>query len=159
LQDIYKSCFQDLFGVAHALGTMEQVENYIAYESAKADSFESNYYEPCGWRGNFIRVNLKAVREGKISAKELALAFMASANNTESVDLHSWLTEWQQIESIVREIYPNMEGFARDSATIRALIFEGRYVMHHSREYNNYYSPHYRIISKDQFIKLKDRLK
>ena len=84
LQDIYKSCFQDCFGVAHALGSAEQVENYIAYESAKAESFESDYFESCGWRGDFVRVNLKAVREGKISVSDLAQAFIASSVAAES---------------------------------------------------------------------------
>ena len=159
LQDIYKSCFQDCFGVAHALGSAEQVENYIAYESAKAESFENDYFESCGWRGDFVRVNLKAVREGKISVSDLAQAFIASSVAAESYDLQHWQSEWQQIERAVRELYPDLEGFERDSTNIATLISNGNYVMHHSKVYNEAYTPHYRIVSREQFDKLKDRLK
>lgn len=159
LQDIYKSCFQDRFGVAHALGSAEQVANYIAYECTKAERFENDYIENCGWRGNFVRVNLKAVREGRISVDELAEAFIESAKAVENFELHSWLQEWQQIERAVREINPDLAGFERDSATIATLISSGNYVMHHSRRYNEAYAPHYRIVSREQYNKLKDKLK
>ena len=64
--------FQDCFGVAHALADRERVVVYIVRQAQSATRFEEQYYEPCGWRGDFIRINIKAVAEGKISAEELA---------------------------------------------------------------------------------------
>ena len=132
---------------------------YIVRESQTATRFEEQYAEPCGWRGNFIRINLKAVVEGKISAEELADAFIASVVAVNEEDLASWQTEWADIERAVVEHYPTLEGFEEDSATIAALISDGKYVKHHSRKYNEVYSPHYRIVSREQYEKLKHKLK
>ena len=84
---------------------------------------------------------------------------MASTVAIEEADLQSWSSEWQQIERAVRELYPNLEGFERDSATIATLLSEGKYVMHHSKVYNSTYTPHYRIVSREEYDKRKDRLK
>ena len=47
LQDVYKSYFQDYFGVAHLLGSREQVYNYICSELGASDYVEGGrYYEP-----------------------------------------------------------------------------------------------------------------
>ena len=127
--------------------------NYIIRECEGATSFEEAYAEPCGWRGDFIRINIKAVAEGKISAEELADAFIASAATVNATDLESWQREWTDIERAVAELYPTLEGFHADSEAIAALIAEGKYVMHHSRKYNKHYTPHYRIVSKEQYEK------
>lgn len=97
--------------------------------------------------------------EGKISAQELADAFIASAVAVSETDIDIWRAEWLEIERIVRKLYPTLEGMDSDSATIAQLISEGKYVMHHSAEYNQHYSPHYRIVSREQYEKLKHKLK
>lgn len=66
---------------------------YIKRETEGATCFETDYAEPCGWRGNFVRINLKAVAEGKISAETLADAFMASAIEITDDDLEAWKRE------------------------------------------------------------------
>lgn len=133
--------------------------DYIARECEGATRFEKSYTEPCGWRGDFIRINLKAVTEGKITAEELADAFIASAVDVNPTNLEAWRAEWAEIERVVTELYPTLEGFQADSEAIAALIAEGKYVMHHSRKYNEHYAPHYRIVSREQYEKLKDKLK
>jgi hypothetical protein len=45
----------------------------------------------------------------------------------------------------------DMENVAEDSAEIEALIQGGDYVMHHSKRFNDYYQPHYRIIERNIF--------
>ena len=44
-------------------------------------------------------------------------------------------------------------------ALAAALLAEGKYVMHHSRKYNRLYAPHYRIVSRKEYEKLKTILK
>lgn len=132
---------------------------YIKRETEGATSFENNYAEPCGWRGNYVRINLKAVAEGKISAQTLADAFMASAIEITDEDLEAWKREWQDIEGAVKALYPNLEDFEADSKAIAQLLSEGKYVMHHSSQYNAAYAPHYRIVSRNEYEKLKNRLK
>lgn len=122
-------------------------------------TFETDYAEPCGWRGNFVRINLKAVAEGKISAEALADAFMASAIEVTEADLEAWKCEWQNIERAVMTLYPTLEGLEEDSKAIAQLLSEGKYVMHHSCHYNAAYTPHYRIVSRKEYEKLKTILK
>ena len=78
LQDVYKSFFQDYFGVAHLLAEREKVKSYIEYETNSATEFDSTLYEPCGWRGNFVRVNLLAIKKGYIDSNALTDAFIKS---------------------------------------------------------------------------------
>ena len=151
LQDVYKSFFQDYFGVAHMLAGREKVKGYIEYETSSTTEFDSTLYEPCGWRGNFIRVNLLAVKKGYISCDVLTDAFIRSREASCDSVTGEWLDEWQQILTATRRIAPEMENFERDSALIAEKLAEGKYMMHHSRQYNEHYHPHYRIIHKSIF--------
>ena len=153
LQDVYKSCFQDHFGVAHLLADRERVKGYIEYELASADSLCGAYYEPCGWRGNFVRVNLLAVRDGYISTDELTDAFMASAAYSSNEVTEAWLTEWNTILRIIKKrgFDTKMADFAADSLRLAKLLGEGKYVMHHSEAFGRAYHPHYRIVHRSLF--------
>lgn len=152
LQDVYKSCFQDYFGVAHLLGSREQVYNYICKE-LEADDYEkgSRYYESCGWQGNYYRVYLKAIKEGYITADMLTDAFMSSAPEVAPQVTDKWVAQWNMIETVVRTHYPDLYNIEDDSKTIREMLMQGKYVMHHSRRFNATYHPHYRIIRSDIF--------
>ncbi|MBR5331693.1 MAG: hypothetical protein IKV32_00125 [Muribaculaceae bacterium] len=152
LQDVYKSCFQDYFGVAHLLGSREQVYNYICKE-LEADDYVagSRYYEKCGWNVNHYRVYLNAIKEGYITADILADAFMASAPEEAPQVTEQWVNQWQVIEKIVRECYPDLYNLDVDSNAISEMLSQGKYVMHHSRRFNAAYHPHYRIIRRDIF--------
>lgn len=151
LQDIYKSFFQDYFGVAHMLPDSVTVRNYILYELSMTEEIDSNYYEPCGWRNNFYRVNLSAIRNGKIDVNELANAFMASLPYSRTLVDEEWKKEWEIIQNTVRELHPTLAGFKSDSAMIAKMLQQGKYVIHHSDEYSRCYHPHYRIVHKSIF--------
>ena len=151
LQDVYKSFFQDYFGVAHMLAERDKVKSYIEYETNSATEFDSTLYEPCGWRGNFVRVNLLAIKNGYISCDALADAFIKSREASCDSVTGEWLGEWQQIMVATRRAVPTMENFQHDSALIAKNLAEGKYMMHHSRQYNEYYHPHYRIIHRSIF--------
>lgn len=151
LQDIYKTMFQDRFGVAHMLAPREHVKEYIATEAQRANGDTQHYTEACGWRGDYIRVDLRAIRDGIISADELTDAFMASAElgieiTTESIE--AWQREWNEIVRVCHPILSRLDGFKRDSSAIVQLIANGNYVMHHSEVYNANYAPHYRIVHR-----------
>lgn len=153
LQDIYKSCFQDHFGVAHLLADRERVKGYIEYELATADSLVAAYYEPCGWRGNFVRVNLSVVRDSHLTADELTDAFIASAAYSSNEVTEAWLTEWQTMLRLIKEKGQDRQlcGFSADSTELARLLGEGKYVMHHSASFRDAYHPHYRIIHRSVF--------
>ncbi len=151
LQDIYKSCFQDYYGVAHLLSDRESVKRYIEYELSNADSLVNSYYEPCGWRGEFIRVNLSAIRDGRITTDMLVDAFMASAEFSMKNSTEEWKILWQDVMNEARRTSPALKNFSEDSIAIAALLERGEYVMHHSKEYREAHHPHYRIIHRTLF--------
>lgn len=152
LQDIYKGCFQDYFGPAHIINDRKTAKSYILSELATADTLGGDYYEPCGWRRQYYRVNLSVVRDGLIDIDRLVDAFVKSAQG-EPTFTHEWSEEWNTIQQIVRERYPALQGFSKDSLQIARLLSEGNYVMHHSSIFNEYYCPHYRIVHCDIFNK------
>lgn len=153
LQDIYKGSFQDVFGPAHLLTNREAVENYINREIETAESLEGEDYVPCGWQGNFYQVNLKVIADGRIPMDDFVDAFMASANGIDTTLTQAWLDEWKLLQQATRKIVPHLQGFKEDSTLLANLLKQGKYVVHHSRKFNQHYHPHYRIIRRDLFEK------
>lgn len=153
LQDIYKGSFQDVFGPAHLLTNRETVENYINREIETAESLEGEDYVPCGWQGNFYQVNLKVIADGRIPMDDFVDAFIASANGIDTTLTQAWLEEWELLQQATRKIVPHLQGFKEDSTLLANLLKQGKYVVHHSRKFNQYYHPHYRIIRRDLFEK------
>ena len=153
LQDIYKSCFQDHFGVAHLLADRANVKGYIEYELATAEAFDEAYYEFCGWQGRFVRVNLAVVRDGLMTIDELTDAFMASAEFSSNEVTEAWIGEWHAILEVLcaEGLHEQLPDFASDSARLEQMLSEGRYVMHHSASFRDAYHPHYRIIHRSIF--------
>lgn len=162
LCDIYKSCFQDYFGPAHMIPDCASARSYIQQELAQATTLQGAYYEACGWRGNYYRVNLSVISDSLVSLDKLADAFCNSAPDVTPVVGDEWIAEWEQIMSAVRRVVsdnahriprmtPIITQFASDSAHIATMMSEGKYVLHHSKIYELNYHPHYRIIDKDIF--------
>lgn len=150
LQDIYKGSFQDYFGPAHIVSDREAAKRYILHELATADTLVGSRCEPCGWRGQYYRVNLSVIKDSLVDVDCLVNAFVESAQS-EPTFTSEWTDEWTTIQQVVREVCPMLRGFAEDSTQIARLLSEGHYVMHHSRAFNKHYHPHYRIIRRDIF--------
>lgn len=151
LQDIYKGSFQDVFGPAHILTNREAVIRYINHEIKSAEKFEEADYIPCGWQGNFLQVNLKVIADGRVPLDTFVDAFMASANGIDTTLTQTFVADWELILQAVRTAAPHLEGFSKDSTLLAHLLQEGKYVVHHSRKFNEHYHPHYRIIRRDLF--------
>ena len=153
LQDLYKSMFQDRFGVAHMLGSREAVEAYIEREVQMCDDegVVEGYFEPCGWRGDYVRVDLRAVRDGVMTVETLADIFIRSAEYAPrvcDVALVECAKEWNAILEQCHQRLSVVDGFERDSILLAELIASGKYVVHHSPRYNECYAPHYRIVHR-----------
>ena len=69
LLDIYKSCFQDYMGAEHLVSDKDRVKAYLDEElnTTTLDELMPWYYEPCGIDGNYVRVSIRAVKEGFIT--------------------------------------------------------------------------------------------
>ena len=151
LQDIYKGSFQDVFGPAHILTDRQAVIRYIESELKASTSFEEDDYQPCGWQGNFYQVNLKVIADGRVPMDVFVDAFMASANGIDTTLTPAFVKDWQELQQAVRTLRPQLEGYREDSTLLAHLLKEGKYVVHHSRKFNEHYHPHYRIIRRDLF--------
>ena len=151
LQDIYKGCFQDVFGPAHILSSREAAKNYILRELSMATQLQGPVYEPCGWQGNFYRVNLSVIKNGKLTVDELVDALMDSAENIDTTLTPKFIDDWHATQSVIKRVIPDLQGFIRDSLFLDSLLNQKHYVVHHSDAFNEHYQPHYRIIRKDVF--------
>ncbi len=69
LLDIYKSCFQDYMGAEHLVSDRQRVKAYLDEElqATSLDDLMPWYYEPCGIVVQYIRVSIRAVKEGVIT--------------------------------------------------------------------------------------------
>lgn len=153
LQDIYKSFFQDYFGPGHLIPDSLAADNYLQHELSECDTFIGQLYEPTGAEGRFYRVSLSVLKDSIVPYKTFIDAFIRSANSVKPITIEAWKQEWQLIEKSIKEMDLPLSGFQQDSENIRQLIENGKYVMHHSKGYEENYQPHYRIIEKEIFEK------
>lgn len=148
LQDLYKSFFQDRFGPGHLIRDRESARDYILSELVEADTLIGPKTAPCGWEGNYVRVNLSVIADGELTADALTDALMASAKEVKPEDLERWKEEWAEIVALIEKEHPDIPDLAADKTRLDSLLASGRYACHHSEAYNAAYHPHYRIITR-----------
>ena len=151
LQDIYKSFFQDRFGPGHIVADTAQAAVYLRHELESVDNLDVKLYEPTGEHCNYYRVALAAIASGKVPFDTYLSCFLRSVREVETVDVEVWAAEWALKEKVIASMDLGLPGYAEDAAAIMELLSQGHYAVHHSREYNAHYAPHYRIIAKDIF--------
>ena len=153
LLDIYKSCFQDYMGAEHLVTDRQQVKAYLDEElnTTTLEDLLPWLYEPCGVEGNYVRVSIRTVKEGIISADLLLDAFIRSANPDKRPSVKSWRDRWHEILEVIDTMnldYPNYTG---DKLFIDSILSVGKYAISHSPEYREAYHPHYRIVERSIF--------
>lgn len=148
LQDIYKAFYQEHFGPEHMISDTAAVRNYLEYELAHCDDQVGHiYYESIGIDGDYVRVYLKAVTDGLITAEELLQAFIDSAAARQEPPIE-WQVKWDAIVATIDEI---RSGFgAGEREMLREASLKNQAV-HHSKAYNAAYHPHYRIVDHTIF--------
>ena len=149
LQDLYKSFFQDRFGPGHIIRDRRSALDYIQSELADADVLTGPKTEPCGWEGNYVRVNLSVIADSLVTAEALTDALMESAREVNDDDVECWKEEWAEIVSVIEKDHPEIPNLQEDKGRISGLLATGQYAYHHSDAYNEAYHPHYRIITKE----------
>ncbi len=167
LRDIYKNFFQDRFGPGHMIPDSASAGAYLRSELLKVEGrSQAKLAEVTGWRGDYVRVDLSAIKEGLVSYQVFFEAFMESAQEVRmpqkeksaEVSAEDWKKEWNRIEKIVKKLYPDIQDFQKDSRFLDSLLNTGKYVVHHSEAYTNEYDPHYRLFSKSVYDNLLRQL-
>lgn len=156
LIDVYKTFFQGFFGPAHLITDTGAAGNYIKQELAEANEFEEYDYQPLPPDGKFVRVNLKLVKDGKISADELTDALVRSARPVGKKDIQVWKKIWPVILAEIERQNPQLKNFDQDKEYITALLAKDEYVVHHSEEFAAQYHPHYRVVLSSKIHKIAD---
>ena len=153
LLDIYKSCFQDYMGAEHLVSDTASVKAYLDQElnTTGIDEMMPWYCEPCGTCGNYVRVSLRAVKEGFITVERLLEAFIASANGVERPSVESWAARWHNIIAAIDKMEVALPHYDEDKQFIEDVLAQGKYAISHSQDYSEAYAPHYRIVRRDIF--------
>ena len=153
LLDIYKSCFQDYMGAEHLVTDRQQVKAYLDEElnTTTLEDLLPWLYEPCGAEGNYVRVSIRTVKEGIISADHLLDAFIRSANPGNRPKVESWRDRWHEILEVIDTMNLNYLNYSADKLFIDSILSVGKYAISHSPEYREAYHPHYRIVERNIF--------
>ena len=159
LVDVYKYCFQDVFGLEHLLNDSLGAVRYIENELAQSDTFDWQmplfFYPTMG--GHYVRVDINYIRMGVIPLGTMVSAMLQSRalNDIGSAAyLEEWKAEWGAICRTLDGIRPRPLNFEADSMRISDMLSAGRYALHHSALFNKTYHQHYRIIRRDIFEKM-----
>ncbi len=155
LIDIYKSFFQDKFGPGHMLSDTAKAAAFLRQELNSFHDASGPEAEVTGYEGNFVRVNLSLVKTGKIPLNRFFQAFVKSSENAKKVSLPEWKNEWIRIEDIITTMNVDIPNYEGDKEYLEGLLMGGEYVVSHSKQYTNAYSPHYRLISYEIWKQLK----
>ena len=152
LLDLYKSCFQDYMGAEHLVSDRERVKAYLDEEltTADIDDLPERFYEPCGIKGRYVRVSLRAVKEGLITEDMLLDAFIRSAN-TKRPSIKFWSRKWHKSIGTIDKMGLNLPDYDREKQFIDSLLSVGKYAISHSSDYREAYHPHYRIVKRRIF--------
>ena len=153
LLDIYKSCFQDYMGAEHLVSDKDRVKAYLDEElnTTTLDELMPWYYEPCGIDGNYVRVSIRAVKEGIMTEDLLLDAFIRSANNPLRPTIEAWRDRWHEIIGTIDEMHLNQPNYLEDKQFIDSVLSKDKYAISHSPEYREAYHPHYRIVERGIF--------
>jgi hypothetical protein len=153
LIDYYKNFFQDKFGPGHIISDTTSAGRYLRMElvqmNAEGDLQINDLVELTGWEHTFARVNLAAVKTGKIKYSQLLEELAKSAAEAPAVSIAEWIKEWSYIEKIIMSLNSGLEGAVEDSVKIRQMLARGEFAVHHSEIYNQEYKPHYRLIKRE----------
>lgn len=154
LQDIYKNFFQDVLGPGHLLSNTTAAKEYLEQELedySGTQPYHKRYYEAIGYSHNYYRVNLAVVWDGLVSKEELFAAFFESAQSITPDIVEKWRKEWIEVEAIINNMNLGITHYDEDKTAIDTMLHNGKYMMRHSKTYNDNYHPHYRIIEKKIF--------
>ena len=140
-------------GAEHLVSDRQRVKVYLDEElqSTSLDSLMAWLYEPCGVDGRYVRVSIRAIKEGLIKEDMLLDAFIRSANTSERRSIESWRDRWHVIIGTIEQMQLQLPNYDKDKQFIESILSAGKYAISHSPEYREAYHPHYRIVEKGIF--------
>ncbi|MBP5680189.1 MAG: alpha-N-acetylglucosaminidase C-terminal domain-containing protein, partial [Bacteroidales bacterium] len=153
LQDVYKLCFQDVYGPGHIIKDSATCTQAILDELEQVNTADTRFpdFQYTGVEGNYVRVNLRVIKDGRVPLDLLVRLLMQSADVKKKMPLYDWKGQWERLVVVLDTITPHPLNFETDAANLRAMLDRGETMVHHSQHFNQAYAPHYRIIRRDLF--------
>jgi hypothetical protein len=142
--DCYKLIFQGAFGPGHFIPSAKIALEYLRHELAEAREFDPVRVQNVGLVRDFVRVNLICVREGLITAEQLAAAFVESCLPPPMSSVR-WAAEWKKIDA---QLPGMMEYESEEREALLGQLKTGLCQVSHSAKYRIAYYPHYRVVRK-----------
>jgi hypothetical protein len=158
LKDIYKSFFQDRYGPGHLLSDTTAARNYLLSELSGMQSRQRYVAEPCGLGENFVRVPLDLVKDSLVELESYFNAFLDSSKGFAVPDLEKWQKDWDDILGIMEGMELDIVNFEQDKKEISEMLARGETMVHHSDLYREWYAPHYRIMTREQWDQLSEKM-
>ena len=153
LQDLYKSFFQSVYGPEHLVTDSAKVVAYMDVELRQDFNDEYPLVQFVGITGNFVRVNLSAVKKGYVPKGLLASCFIRSSQYKSDVGIDDFRKQWRKVVRYIADNGIQLDNFSHDSLYVENLLAKGKYVWVHSPQYKAAYKPHYRIVERSIFEK------
>ncbi len=157
LKDLYKNFFQDHFGPGHLIGNPDKALDYLVREINESTLFDKESFHYLGYNHNFVRVNLKLVKDNIIPLDEFFSLFLESTGNVSHPTIEQWISIWNGILKRIKDQNLNLPEFDNECLEIDDNLKKGVFVGHHSEAYEQLYHPHYRIISSSIVDKIRNR--
>jgi len=154
LIDIYKFFYQDAFGPGHLITDVKAARRLLQKEVRESEIYEEEEFQRVGYRNRFCRLNLKLVKENKISEDEVIEEIIETAYKVISPGNEAWEQEWSCILEVIRSMNLDINNYDSDLEKIKYYNSKNEYLFHHSESYINSYNPHYRLVSFDFAFKL-----
>ena len=155
LQDVYKLCFQDVYGPGHIIKDSATCVQGILDEMEQTDVSDPRFpdFEYTGVEGNYVRVNLRVIKDGRVPLDLFVRLLMESANVKQKMPLYDWKGQWARLQTVLDAVTPRPKNFEADAANLQSWLDRGETMVHHSSQFNDTFAPHYRIIRRDLFEK------
>lgn len=153
LCDVYKFLFQDVYGPGHLIKNATDCAQGIVDEMDHMQMADTLFpdFEYAGLEGNYVRVNLRVVKDGRIPLQQFVDLLMQSAKVSSPMPLYDWKGRWKHLLVVLRRSHRQPHNFDADAAAIQEVLDSGSYAFHHSSRFNAAYHPHYRLIRRDLF--------
>lgn len=153
LIDYYKLFFQGTFGPEHIISNKSVARKFLKNELEESSVFEEIDYQNISYINEFYRVNLDVINKGIISFDNFLDAFFKSIKLKNKINHSEWMENWKNIEQQIITMKIPINNIEKQSAELWETI-KNKQLVSHSNVYRATYSPHYRLISSEQFWRL-----
>jgi hypothetical protein len=154
LLDVFKLCYQSVFGPAHIISDPKSAKEYLKKELSETEIFAPEIYQNLSCYNDYYRVNLLLVKNGSINFDIFFDLFMASAVPEKKYTWTDWERIWAAVDIYLDEKNISFSNEKADREMINEIMEKQIKLFSHSEYYHKKYKPHYRLMKRRLLIKI-----